>query len=75
MPKQPDVDAIADSFFIFKGRNKLAKVFSPKQGMDLYLVIDHNKYEAALQHLFDESEDKIEPQVSNVATVACYKPK
>ena len=47
VPKHPDVDAVTDQFFTSKGKNK-AKVFTPKQGVDLYLVITHEKYEAIL---------------------------
>ena len=50
VPKHPDVDAVADHFFTSKGKNK-GKVFMPKQGIELYLVITHEKYNAILQHL------------------------
>ena len=55
VPKHPDVDAVADYFFTSKGKNK-AKAFTPKQGIDLFLVITHEKYEAILQHLSDMEE-------------------
>lgn len=55
IPKHPDVDAVAEYFFSSKGKNK-AKIFMPKQGIDLYLVITNEKYEAVLQHLSDTEE-------------------
>ena len=55
VPKHPDVDAVAEHFFTSKGRNK-GRVFTPKQGVELYLVITHEKYEAILQHLSDIDE-------------------
>lgn len=55
VPKIPDVDAVADYFFISKGKNK-TKAFTPKQGVDLYLVITNEKYEAILQHISDIEE-------------------
>ena len=44
IPKHPDIDAITDHFFSSKGKNK-TKIFSAKQGIDLYLVITYEKYE------------------------------
>jgi hypothetical protein len=55
IPKHPDIDAVADHFFTSKGKNK-AKAFTPKQGVDLYLVITHEKYEAILRHISDIEE-------------------
>ena len=54
VPKQPDIDAVAEYFFTSKG--KKGKAFTPKQGVELYLVITNEKYEAILQHLSDIEE-------------------
>ena len=51
IPKQPDVDAVADNFFTFKGRNKNTKVFTPKQGIELNLSISQDIYNAVIQRL------------------------
>jgi len=50
IPRQPDVDAIAEKFFSFKGKNK-AKTFSSKSGTELYLCIRYDKYDAILDLL------------------------
>jgi len=56
------VDAIADKFFDNQGK-KSTKVFSAKQGIDLYLVISNEKYESILDHLAidddNDSEDRL----------------
>jgi hypothetical protein len=59
LPKFPDIDAISEKFFVFKGRNKAVKMFSAKSGIDLSLIIQHNKYEAILSHLQDLEESNI----------------
>jgi hypothetical protein len=56
LPKFPDIDAISEKFFAFKGRNKAVKMFNAKSGIDLSLVIQHEKYEAILSHLQDLEE-------------------
>jgi hypothetical protein len=57
IPKTPDVDAIADKFFDLKGKNKTTKVFSAKQGIDLYLAISNEKFESTLEHLANLDDD------------------
>ncbi|KAH9476800.1 hypothetical protein JR316_0010715 [Psilocybe cubensis] len=56
IPKQPDVDAISEHFFSFKGRNKLSKIFTPKQGIELYLCITHRLYESIIDHITEPKE-------------------
>ena len=55
VPKHPDIDAIADHFFIYKGKNK-TKTFTQKQAVNLSLVITYEKYEAIMQHRSDIEE-------------------
>ena len=55
IPRQPDIDAIADMFFTSKGKSK-AKTFSPKSGADLYLYIRYEKYDTILEHLVQLDE-------------------
>lgn len=59
VPKAPDVDAIADKFFDNRGKNKATRVFSAKQGIDLYIAISQEKYESILEHLaIDDDDDR-----------------
>ena len=64
LPKFPDIDAISEKFFVFKGRNKTVKMFNAKSGIDLSLVIQHDMYEAILSHLQDLEEAKHAANVS-----------
>ena len=57
VPKTPDVDAIADKFFDLKGKIETTRVFSAKQGIDLYLAISHEKFESILEHLMNHDDD------------------
>jgi hypothetical protein len=61
IPRQPDVDAIADKFFHSKGKTK-AKTFSAKSGAELYLCIRHEKYDAILEHLV-QLEERVRHQL------------
>lgn len=59
VPKNLDVDAIAEKFFNYsRSKNKAIKTFSPKQGTDLYIAISHEKYECILNHLANEDDAK-----------------
>lgn len=52
IPRHPDVDVIADRLFDSRGgKNKTAKVFSPKQGVELVLSISHELYESIQDHI------------------------
>lgn len=51
------MDAIADKFFDLKGKNKTTRVFSAKQGIDLYLAISNEKFESILEHLTNHDDD------------------
>ena len=58
VPKNPDVDAIADKFFDLRGKNKATKIFSAKQGIDLYLCISNEKFESILDHLANDGDNE-----------------
>ena len=58
VPKTLDVDAIADKFFDLKGKNKTTRVFSAKQGINLYFAISHEKFESILEHLVNHDDNK-----------------
>lgn len=47
--RSPDIDAIADKFFV-KGKNN-ARKFSAGQGIDIYLALPDEKYQDVLDHL------------------------
>ncbi|KIM36153.1 hypothetical protein M413DRAFT_449355 [Hebeloma cylindrosporum] len=55
LPRQPDIDAIAEQFFEAKARSKV-KVFSAKKSADLSLCVKNEKYQDVLQHLIDLDE-------------------
>jgi hypothetical protein len=55
IPRQPDIDAIAERFFEAKPKSKV-KVFSAKKGADLSLCVKNEKYQEILQHLVDLDE-------------------
>lgn len=43
IPRYPDVNAIANQFFVTKGKSTV-KTFAAKQGAELFLVISHETY-------------------------------
>ena len=55
LPRQPDIDAIAEQFFEAKPKSKV-KVFSAKKSADLLLCLKNEKYQDILQHLVDLDE-------------------
>ena len=55
VPRQPDIDVIADQFFEAKAKSKV-KVFSAKKSADLSLCVKNEKYQEILQHLNDLDE-------------------
>lgn len=60
IPKNPDVDVIADRFFEFKGKKARAKSFTPKKGAELSLSISYETYDDILTRLVELDD---EPQV------------
>lgn len=55
VPRQPDIDAIAEHFFEAKPKSKV-KVFSAKKSADLSLCVRSEKYQEVLQHLANLEE-------------------
>lgn len=55
IPRQPDIDVIAEHFFEAKAKSKV-KVFSAKKSADLSLCVRNEKYQEVLQHLIDLDE-------------------
>ena len=53
IPRMPDVDAIAENFFESKGKSKV-KTFVSKKGIEIYLSIEYEKYDAVLDHLAEQ---------------------
>jgi len=63
LPRQPDINAIAEQFFEAKPRSKV-KVFSSKKSADLSLCVKNEKYQEVLQHLInlDEASEEVGTQ-------------
>jgi hypothetical protein len=53
IPRKPDVDAIAENFFECKGKSKV-KTFVSKKGVEIYLSVEYEKYDAILDHLAEQ---------------------
>ena len=63
-PKDGDVNAISNKFFVPKGKSK-ALQFQPNKVLDLYLELSHDRHREILDHL-DEIEN------SAVRQSSCY---
>jgi len=65
VPRQPDIDAIAEHFFEAKGKSKV-KVFSAKKSAELSLCVRSEKYQEVLQHIadLDESNEEVRTPLS-----------
>jgi hypothetical protein len=72
--RQPDVDAIADMFFSCKGKSK-AKMFSPKNGVELSLSIRYEKYDAILEHLVQLDERQVQVSTGLTTVVSSMTKK
>ena len=64
VPRQPDIDIIADQFFEAKAKSKV-KVFSAKKSADLSLCIKNEKYQEILQHIVDLDEGSEDVRTSS----------
>ena len=70
IPRQPDIDAIAEQFSEAKPKSKV-KVFSAKKSADLSLCVKNEKYQEVLQHLVDL--DEANEEVGTPASLCVFK--
>lgn len=70
IPGVPDVDVVAKDFFEVAKKTG-PPVFKPRQGLEVYLAISYDKYEAALGHRYKELEAE-EVSANATAVASAY---
>jgi hypothetical protein len=75
IPRTPDVDTIAENFFENgKGKSKV-KTFISKKGIEIYLLIEYEKYNAILDYLAEQTQSEVHlsRMVHFVYLIAIYR--